>query len=135
MTELKIDRAKREPDWRFVPELLRFVGPEEHGVIEAIRTELSDPEYRGRMHGERKVYRRGCRGPLCSKAARDYMRRYMRTAKKYDREYRTSKVAQFDDLLIIYYKAYLVNIARRALAQARPPGTPVERSFVDAAAG
>lgn len=42
-----------------------------HDVCE----ELTDPEFKNRSHHNRKTYTVGCGGPLCRKAARDYMRR------------------------------------------------------------
>lgn len=37
--------------------------------------ELTDPKFKNRSHHNRKTYTVGCGGPLCRKAARDYMRR------------------------------------------------------------
>ena len=132
---MKIAFAPQERDWRFVPELLRFVGPEEQAVIEAIRLELSHPDWLGKVHGQRKLYARGCTGPLCKKAARDYGRKYMRTARESGSRHRRTRAQHFDPLLEMFHKAYLTSLARRIAVQAGTLSNAQKgRELVDAAA-
>jgi len=39
--------------------------------------ELLNAEYSGRTHENRRTYNAGCKGPLCTKAAREHTRRRM----------------------------------------------------------
>lgn len=41
--------------------------------------ELMDDTYAGRVHGNRRTYDAGCKGPLCTKAVRDHARRRQNT--------------------------------------------------------
>lgn len=43
-------------------------------LIRSIERELANPEHAGRSHGSRSTYNKGCHGPLCRKANRDYGR-------------------------------------------------------------
>lgn len=116
--EIKMAREKREPTWKFVPEMFMYVGPDEYAEIERIRAELSHPEWQGKIHGQRKLYRRGCRGPLCMKDARDYGRRLMRETKNYGDRTRATRAQRFDALLMAYLNAYVERAARRLTFQA-----------------
>lgn len=117
----KIAREKVDETWKFVPEMLMFVGPEEFNVVEEMREELSHPDWLGESHGHRRLYRRGCRGPLCKKAARDYGRKYMREAQGYGERTRVTRAQKYDVLLDLYLSEYTKNIARRLAFQAAFP--------------
>jgi hypothetical protein len=46
----------------------------------AIELELANPAHASRTHGRRYTYRAGCHGPLCRRANREYMRRWINSA-------------------------------------------------------
>lgn len=60
-----------------------MLGPMEDSEIAQLWTdliqELMDERYAGRVHGNRRTYDSGCKGPLCTKAVRDHARRRQNT--------------------------------------------------------
>lgn len=84
--------------WVYVPQLGVFVMPGAHDILVAANNELLDPAWSHRKHGSRKTYVVGCRGPLCTKAQRDYGRQYQRDTRGHTR-IRRSALRQFDDLI------------------------------------
>lgn len=89
---------ERLDGWIYLPELGVFVAPEAHDILVAVRKELLDPDWAHRTHGSRKTYVVGCRGPLCTKAQRDYGRQYQRTTRGHTRV-RMSALRAFDSLI------------------------------------
>lgn len=57
--------------------LQKFMHPSAHAVYLRVLEELQD-DRDGLTHHTRAGYKRGCRGPLCMKAMRDYGRLYQR---------------------------------------------------------
>jgi hypothetical protein len=66
--------------------------------------ELVDSKYTGLSHGQRSTYKRGCHGPLCRKAMRDYGRTYQREKFKPAKTRDTYK-QRFDEMLDLIIKA------------------------------
>lgn len=46
----------------------------------AIELELANPAHISRTHGRRWTYNKGCRGPLCRRANREYMRSWLNSS-------------------------------------------------------
>lgn len=65
------------------------------------REELLDPEYFDYQHGQRNTRARGCKGPMCRKAARDYGREVQRRLNDARGE-RISAIRKFDEFLDAY---------------------------------
>lgn len=89
---------ERLDGWIYLAELGVFVAPEAHDILIAVRKELLDPAWSHRTHGSRKTYVVGCRGPLCTKAQRDYGRQYQRDTRGHTRV-RVSALRAFDPLI------------------------------------
>lgn len=98
-------RFKVGHGWWYIPELASFVAPEAYTTVLRMRDELSDPGWLDHRHGERTTYKKGCHGPLCKKAMRDYGREYQRKANGHTRT-RPSPMQRFDDVIAAYQKAY-----------------------------
>jgi hypothetical protein len=96
-------------EWRAILAALpcRTVG--EQDLIYGIHAEISDPDYLGYRHGERHTRNKGCTGPLCKKALRDWQRN--RLAQTHEargttyRPYRRSKDMVHVDALLEPVKA------------------------------
>lgn len=84
-------------------ELMKSVDLE--SVWRDVCEELTDPPYRNRSHHNPKTYNVGCRGPLCRKAIRDYMRRDRVNSST------QSRYALVNPLLMFYMKEALAQIA------------------------
>ena len=52
------------------------------GLVREIMDELNDEKYMSLRHGERHTRNRGCKGPLCQKAQRDWWREHHRRDNK-----------------------------------------------------
>jgi hypothetical protein len=61
-------------EWRAVLAALPCRTLGEQDLIYGIHAEISDPDYLGYRHGERHTRNKGCTGPLCKKALRDWQR-------------------------------------------------------------
>jgi hypothetical protein len=82
-----------------VPELGDTQWPLDHEkLLWKCRQELLDAEYAAYQHGNRNTRQRGCDGPMCRKAARDYGRELQRRIHGAQRE-RVSAVRAHDEFL------------------------------------
>ena len=87
----------RKFGWIWVSDLQKFMHPSAHAVYLRVLEELRD-DREGLVHHTRAGYKRGCRGPLCMKAMRDYGRLYQR--KRFAaREVRPTHKQLHDELL------------------------------------
>lgn len=70
-------------------------------VLKAVQEELLDPRFNDKDHHDIRTYNRGCRGPLCKKASRDYQRdRYRKDADVPETEFhKPTKITMWDELL------------------------------------
>jgi hypothetical protein len=76
--------------------------------------ELAEGRFKQLTHGRRATYKRGCAGPLCKKAMRDYGRAYQR-AKLNPAQIRSSYKQRFDDLLMLVTEAHQAQARRGEL--------------------
>lgn len=87
-------------------------------LLGQILFELSDEQYRGRIHNRRKLYDEGCKGPLCLKAERDRSRR--RYQKGNPSAGRNRRKSQIDDVVLNYicdkYKECTTNTGLEGVA-------------------
>lgn len=82
-----------------VPELGDTQWPTDHEkLLWQCRQELLDSEYAAYQHGNRNTRQRGCNGPMCRKAARDYGRALQRRIHGAQRE-RISATRRHDEFL------------------------------------
>lgn len=83
----------------------RYIDDAGHYVVylEAL-CELRATQFLGLDHGDRRTYKRGCRGPLCRKAMRDYGRVYQRARFQPEKTRDTYK-QRFDEMLNLIIKA------------------------------
>lgn len=92
-------------DWLYMHELDAWVAPECWDVITQIRDELANPQWITWQHGSRTTYKKGCHGPLCKKAYRDYGREYQRKHHGHTRV-RVSPHQKFDPIIQGYKNLY-----------------------------
>lgn len=70
-------------------------------VLGQIMFELSDERYQNCIHHKRKLYNKGCRGPLCRKSERDRSRNRYRQAHNITHPRRYNKrISTFDDQIL-----------------------------------
>lgn len=94
---------ERKFGWVWVSALQKFIHPSAHAVYLRVLEELED-QREGLLHHTRAGYKRGCRGPLCMKAMRDYGRQYQRkrAGQVYQGGTRTSQQRLNDELLNLF---------------------------------
>lgn len=100
-----LSNKRVDSTWQYVAELNCFVSREGFAVVLDIRDELTAEQWLGHQHGDRNLYKKGCHGPLCRKAMRDYGRRYQRERGGHVGVRRTKQQA-FDPLVARYTVAY-----------------------------
>lgn len=91
--------------WIYILELMVWVEPSALRTVNEIRAEVSDRKWLNHPHGRRTTYKKGCHGPLCRKAMRDYGRKYQRRVNGHTRE-RTSPHQKFDTVIVSYQNLY-----------------------------
>lgn len=83
-------RETAAPGYTYVPELRVFAHDMFAVLLEKIREELADPEFKGRRHARHATHNRGCGGPLCRRARQNWQNSYSKTkAEMKGREYQT----------------------------------------------
>lgn len=93
------------PGWTYAGLINTYLNPDAEVVFLECLVELDDPKFQGLAHGRRATYKRGCTGPLCMKAMRDYGRRYQRARFK-PAQTRTTHKQRFDELLTLVTAAH-----------------------------
>jgi hypothetical protein len=92
-------------------------------LVVGIRFEIDDPEWLNHPHGLQKVYVRGCRGPLCRWAQRNYIRDWTRNgieARGGRVSQYTSHLDKYNDFIQMYAEAFWSVIPPDAVPVKRP---------------
>jgi hypothetical protein len=110
--------------------------PDDHAdIAQQARDELCDLEYLPFPHGTRATFAKGCRGPMCRKANRDYLRAWQRA--NYGQpeigRSRVTAVRQFDPFLEAYTRYSQDKLAQLIAEGLQPPkrrdsGTRISRT-------
>jgi hypothetical protein len=98
---------------KFLPEAFTSTPIEMREVAIAVAEEIVEPGFDGMLHGRRNTRNRGCKGPLCQKALRDWQRnRTVERNAQRGKETRTySRDFQYvavDEILGVFQKSYEV---------------------------
>lgn len=88
-------------------------------IIGEIVAELSDPEYRDRIHGQHSAYSQGCSGPLCRKYNRDKVRDTYRKRHPEVVRARTPRDPETDEMLTRVIAAHARQVLRERADQAQ----------------
>lgn len=106
MTSLSRQASKSDPPplvcnepasgYLYFSELDIYVLVEEFSIIFDVAQEINQIQFAGKRHGTRHLKNLGCKGPLCKKAQRDYVRTSdSSTSESYGRR----RWARYDELL------------------------------------
>lgn len=96
------------PGYMICPVLEMWVLAHEYTIVLDVYQEINQYDFRGRKHGTCHLKNLGCKGPLCKKAKRDYVRRNdTSTSEAYKRKW-----ARYDELLELLQKWHETELAK-----------------------